>query len=61
MWLDTGNAEAAGEVWSPEIEALTTNNTLVNQVVQTGAMDGVVGYAARRSWSCVPIFCPKTW
>lgn len=48
LWLDTGDSSAAEEVWSPELEGLTTNNTLVNQVVQTGAMDGLVGYAARK-------------
>jgi transaldolase len=48
LWLDTGDAEAADEVWSPELEGLTTNNSLVNQVVQTGAMDGLVVYASRK-------------
>ena len=32
----------------PRDRALTTNNTLVNQVVQTGAMDGLIGYGARK-------------
>lgn len=48
LWLDTGDLQAADEVWGPEVEALTTNNTLVNQVVQTGSMDGLVSYATRR-------------
>jgi transaldolase len=48
LWLDTGDFEAARKVYASEIEALTTNNTLVNQVVQTGAMDGVIAYAARK-------------
>ena len=48
LWLDTGDMAAAEEVWGPELEGLTTNNTLVNQVVQTGSMDGLVGYAARK-------------
>ena len=48
LWLDTGDSAAAEEAWSAELEALTTNNTLVNQVVQTGAMDGLVAYAARK-------------
>ncbi len=48
LWLDTGDIEAASKVWSSEIEALTTNNTLVNQVVQTGVMDGTIAYAARK-------------
>ena len=46
IWLDTGELAAAGKVWSTELEALTTNNTLVNQVVSTGAMDGAIAYAA---------------
>ncbi len=48
LWLDTGDFEAARKVYASEIEALTTNNTLVNQVVQTGAMDGVIAYAVRK-------------
>jgi len=48
LWLDTGDISAASNVYSREIEALTTNNTLVNQVVQTGEMDGVIAYAARK-------------
>ncbi|MBF0273923.1 MAG: transaldolase family protein [Nitrospinae bacterium] len=39
LWMDTGNKEAAEEVWTDEFSALTTNNTLANQVVQTGIMD----------------------
>lgn len=48
LWLDTGDKSAAESVWTPEFEALTTNNTLVNQVVQTGAMDGLIAYASRK-------------
>lgn len=48
LWLDTGDIAAASKVWSSEVDALTTNNTLVNQVVQTGTMDGVIAYAARK-------------
>jgi len=48
LWLDTGEHSAAEKVWSAELEALTTNNTLVNQVVQTGAMDGVISYGVRK-------------
>lgn len=54
LWLDTGDASAAEKVWAPEMSALTTNNTLVNQVVQTGAMDGLVSYAAREIRSSCP-------
>jgi transaldolase len=48
LWLDTGDADAAEQVWSSELDALTTNNTLVNQIVQTGMMDGLIVYAARK-------------
>lgn len=48
LWMDTGDFDAASKVWAAEFDALTTNNTLVNQVVQTGAMDGVIGYAAEK-------------
>ncbi len=54
LWLDTGDAGAAEKVWSAELEALTTNNTLVNQVVQTGALDGVITQAARKIREAVP-------
>ncbi len=39
LWLDTGNLEEAQALWTAEFSALTTNNTLVNQVVQTGVLD----------------------
>src|SRR5437899_11175736 len=42
LWLDTGNLEEARSLWHPEFTALTTNNTLANQVVQTGILDDVV-------------------
>ncbi|MGI6295785.1 MAG: transaldolase family protein [Armatimonadota bacterium] len=48
LWMDTGDFDAASTAWSSEFEALTTNNTLVNQVVQTGAMDEVISYAAEK-------------
>lgn len=54
LWLDTGDAEAADTVWSPELEAMTTNNTLVNEVVQTGAMDGLIAYGARKIREAMP-------
>lgn len=53
LWLDTGDAEAAAKAWSPQIEALTTNNTLVNQVIQTGAFDEFIRRCARRIRSVV--------
>jgi transaldolase len=48
LWLDTGNLEEASKLWRLEMSALTTNNTLANQVVQTGIMDEVITEAARR-------------
>src|SRR5262245_9626465 len=42
LWLDTGNLEEAATLWRRELSALTTNNTLANQVVQTGLMDDVI-------------------
>ncbi len=47
-WLDTGDRGAAAAVWCAEMSGLTTNNTLVNQVIQTGALDEPLAEAARR-------------
>lgn len=46
IWLDTGDRAAAESVWGAEVSGLTTNNTLVNQVIQTGAMDNVIRASA---------------
>lgn len=42
VWVDTGELEKAQEIWKQEMTALTTNNTLANQVVQSGVMDQVI-------------------
>lgn len=42
LWLDTGDMEEALEVWSGEMEALTTNNTLINKVIQKGIYDDFI-------------------
>lgn len=42
VWVDTGELEKAQEIWKNELTALTTNNTLANQVVQSGVMDKVI-------------------
>lgn len=42
LWIDTGDLELAKSVWRKELTALTTNNTLANQVVQSGVMDEVI-------------------
>jgi len=48
LWLDTGDLEYAKRLWRREFSGLTTNNTLVNQVVQTGALDEAIRAGARR-------------
>ncbi len=47
-WLDTGNLEEAAALWREETSALTTNNTLANQVVQSGIMDDDIKEAVKR-------------
>src|SRR5207253_8925990 len=42
LWLDTGDLQEAEALWSPQLSGLTTNNTLVNQEVQTGAYDELI-------------------
>jgi transaldolase len=42
LWVDTGDLELAQSIWKSELTALTTNNTLANQVVQKGVMDEVI-------------------
>jgi transaldolase len=42
LWMDTGDLELAQSIWKTELTALTTNNTLANQVVQSGVMDTVI-------------------
>ncbi len=42
LWLDTGDLAAAGTLWCPAFSGLTTNNTLLNKEVQTGAYDGFI-------------------
>ncbi|MBM3974150.1 MAG: transaldolase [Planctomycetes bacterium] len=42
LWLDTGDVDAANELWVREFSALTTNNTLLNKEVQKGIYDALV-------------------
>ncbi|MEE4214000.1 MAG: transaldolase family protein [Bacteroidales bacterium] len=42
LWLDTGDIDEALQVWSAEMEALTTNNTLINKVIQKGIYDDFI-------------------
>lgn len=46
IWLDTGDMEAASELWCKEMSALTTNNTLLNKEIQKGIYDGLIPEAA---------------
>ncbi len=46
LWLDTGDVDAAKELWVREFTALTTNNTLLNKEVQKGLYDKMVPAAA---------------
>lgn len=46
LWLDTGDVDAARELWVREFVALTTNNTLLNKEVQKGIYDQLVPAAA---------------
>ena len=46
LWLDTGSIEDAGQLWTQQFSALTTNNTLLNAQVQTGRYDSLVSQAA---------------
>jgi len=46
LWLDTGSVPDAAELWNGEFDALTTNNTLLNNEVQNGQYDEVVPEAA---------------
>jgi transaldolase len=45
LWLDTGDIEEAESIWSADMTALTTNNTLLNKEVQKGIYDELIGEA----------------
>jgi len=47
LWLDTGDIDEAAKLFTAEFEALTTNNTLLNNEVQKGIYDDLVGEAAQ--------------
>lgn len=42
LWLDSGDVEASRRLWTREMRALTTNNTLLNKEVQRGQYDDLV-------------------
>ena len=46
LWLDTGDIDAAKELWNSNFTALTTNNTLLNKEVQKGIYDNIIKDAA---------------
>ncbi len=45
LWLDTGDLEEAEKIWTAEMTALTTNNTLVNKEIQKGIYDDFIAEA----------------
>lgn len=45
LWLDTGDLEEAGKIWTSDMTALTTNNTLLNTEIQKGIYDDFVATA----------------
>lgn len=42
LWLDTGDIEEAEKLWCSDFEALTTNNTLLNNEIQKGIYDDLI-------------------
>ena len=42
LWLDTGDINEIEKYWTREFTAVTTNNTLLNKVVQTGIYDAFI-------------------
>jgi len=45
IWLDTGDIEEAEAIWTAEMSALTTNNTLLNKEIQKGIYDVFISEA----------------
>ncbi len=54
LWMDTGDLESALPLWKSQFTALTTNNTLANQVVQKGIMDFIIKKAYKEIKSSFP-------
>lgn len=42
VWVDSGDLLAVEPLWRAEFSAVTTNNTLANQVVQSGVLDDAI-------------------
>jgi len=47
LWLDTGDLEEAAQIYTDEMTALTTNNTLLNKEIQKGIYDDFIKEADR--------------
>ena len=47
LWLDTGSIPDAEGLWTQEFSALTTNNTLLNRVIQSGCYDSLIAEIAQ--------------
>jgi transaldolase len=47
LWLDTGDIGEAEKIWTREMTALTTNNTLLNNEIQKGIYDDLIQEANR--------------
>ena len=54
LWLDTGDLDEATRLFTAEFQALTTNNTLLNNEVQKGIYDELVGLVAARIREAAP-------
>src|SRR5205814_1344362 len=61
LWMDTGDQEEAGRLWRREFSAFTVNNTLANQVVQTGRMDTIIREAAKDLRDANPRISDQEW
>ena len=61
LWVDTGDLEKAQSIWKSEFTALTTNNTLANQVVQTGVMDEVIHQVVSQLKDIAPSLTGEEW
>ncbi|MBD3315400.1 MAG: transaldolase [Chitinivibrionales bacterium] len=48
LWLDTGDIEAAQELWTREFSAITVNNTLLNTEIQKGTYDDIIRKAGKK-------------
>mgnify|MGYP005842317497 CR=1 FL=1 len=54
IWLDTGDMEEAAKIWTAEMTALTTNNTLLNMEIQKGIYDDFI-LRAKKVVSSLPL------